>query len=685
MSAIKKIYQHIEPNLTFISSMGVIGFPLYYYIWSTLYPQPYETLGLRLFCSVLFIPLVFRKYLHPSLVRYLPHYYLVTVGISLPFFFGYMLIMNNWSTIWVMSLLASIFLHILVIYETKIMLFQATISFTFAYTAAYYVNGHQTAASIEWSYIPIFLFVYIYGSIFYVKGKNVHEAKISIAKSFGAGIAHEMRNPLSAIRSSVELLQSLLHTKHPTDSVPHYMIEQHDYQMVNELLNNMNSTVDSANETINLLLTSIDQNRIPTSTFKIYTVSDIAQHAIQSFSYKNPLDRLAVNIHIEDDFRFLGSDVLLKYAFYNLFKNAFYYQNNENFHIEVSISTQENWNQITVKDNGAGIAKEHLQDIFKDFYTHGKNGGYGLGLPFCRRIMEAFGGKIECASVLGRWTEFTLLFPSESSPAMRKLKEELVNAKSLLYVGNESDVRLRLKKQAQQMGFHIETTTLTEAIKRKEYDFEFDLIMVDLNQINRQWDLLSVLESQLHFSEAQIHYIYDADSQYPIHIERHLSVYPLERSYLLDQSAPILYHLFFERPERIETDRNVIPLKQERSEKCILIVDDNHSIRNLTAILLEKQGYHVIQASNGQEALETMETHEVDLILMDIEMPILDGIETTSTIRRSQKPYRHIPILGHTGDTNTPTLKRIRNSGMNDYIIKPADTDNLLDKLADWI
>ncbi|WP_245609145.1 hybrid sensor histidine kinase/response regulator [Vibrio rhizosphaerae] len=494
-----------------------------------------------------------------------------------------------------------------------------------------------------------------------------------------------MRNPLSAIKSSVGLIQSLLHTKHPTDSVPHYNIEQHDYQMVNELLNDMHNTVDSANETINLLLTSIDQNRIPTSTFKMYSASDIAQHAIHSFSYKNPLDRLAINIQIENDFRFLGSDILLKYAFYNLFKNAFYYQNNEIFRINICMTRQGKWNQITVKDNGVGIAKENLQDIFKDFYTHGKHGGYGLGLPFCRRIMEAFGGRIECTSSVGQWTEFTLSFPTESSTEMRKLKEELVIEKSLLYIGTMDHVLLQLKKQAQQMGFHLEAVTLTEALKRKEFEFEFDVIMVDLNQIDRQWDLLTVLESQLHFSEAQINYIYDASGQYPIHVERHLSVYPLEREPLLDDSSSILYQLFFEPAEEIEADRNVIPFKQERTEKCILIVDDNHSVRNLTAILLEKQGYHVLQASNGQEALGTMEAHEVDLILMDIEMPVLDGIETTSTIRSSQKPYRHIPILGHTGDTNTPTLKRIRNSGMNDYIIKPADTDNLLDKLANWI
>ncbi|MDW6004777.1 hybrid sensor histidine kinase/response regulator [Vibrio mangrovi] len=685
MNTIKKIYQYAEPNLSSVGWMGFIGFPVYYYIWTYLFPQPYESLWLRATGAILCLGLALRSFVPIKIKKYLPYYYYFTMGFCLPFFFSYMMIMNSYNNVWVMSFTASICLHILLIHETKSLIMQTTISIAIAYFTADYMIGNELKYFIDWMYVPIFLFVYFFGNVFYFRNQVSHETKVSIAKSFGAGIAHEMRNPLSAIKSSLEIIQSVFNESHPSQSVPAYTIEQHNVQMVNDMICDMHNIVDSANETINLLLTSIDQNRIPTSTFKMYSVDEITRHAIHSFSYKNPVDRLAVTVTTNNDFRFLGSDILLKYAFYNLLKNAFYYQNNENFRIDISIRSQKKCNQITVRDNGSGIDPQHLQDIFKDFYTHGKHGGYGLGLPFCRRIMEAVGGKIECSSVLGEWTEFTLSFPKEFSPEMKKLKEELIHSKSLLYIGNESAVCHRLKKQAQQMGFSIETVTLPEAIERNEYEFEFDMVMIDLDQIDQRWDYLTVLESLLHFSEARLHYLYNSKNHYPINIERYLSVYPLEVSQIIQDSTVTLYQLFFELDEKIEADKNVIPLRRERVEKYILIVDDNHSVRNLTAMLLEKQGYHVLQASNGQEALGTIETHTVDLILMDIEMPVLDGIETTSTIRSSQKPYRHIPILGHTGDSNTPTLKRIQDSGMNDYIIKPADTENLLGKLANWI
>lgn len=122
MDVIKKIYQYAEPNLTLIGWMGLLGFPAYYYIWEYLFPQPYENLWLRLFCSVLFAGIIFRHHVPKRLQVYLPVYYLITVGFCLPFFFGYMMLMNNWSTIWAMSFMASIFLHILLVYATRVML-----------------------------------------------------------------------------------------------------------------------------------------------------------------------------------------------------------------------------------------------------------------------------------------------------------------------------------------------------------------------------------------------------------------------------------------------------------------------------------------------------------------------------------------------------------------------------------
>ena len=116
-----------------------------------------------------------------------------------------------------------------------------------------------------------------------------------------------------------------------------------------------------------------------------------------------------------------------------------------------------------------------------------------------------------------------------------------------------------------------------------------------------------------------------------------------------------------------------------------MVVDDNESLRKFTALLLEKQGFDVIQKEDGEQALEALSSESIDLILMDIEMPVMDGIETSRKIRSSKCPYSTIPIIAHTGDSSPVTLEKIESSGMSDFIVKPADKARLFDKIAHWI
>lgn len=83
--------------------------------------------------------------------------------------------------------------------------------------------------------------------------------------------------------------------------------------------------------------------------------------------------------------------------------------------------------------------------------------------------------------------------------------------------------------------------------------------------------------------------------------------------------------------------------------------------------------------------LSVLSSEQVDLILMDLEMPMLDGLETTTLIRESEEVYANVPILGHTGDNRKETLTKIDQAGMNGYLIKPVDKVKLLDKVADYI
>ncbi|MCG9595797.1 hybrid sensor histidine kinase/response regulator [Vibrio sp. Isolate25] len=681
LESVRKVYQYAEPNLTLVGWMGLLGFPTYYYVWSYLFPQPYENLALRLLCSALFAVIAFRHSLPKYLQKYMPQYYLVSIAFCLPCFFSFMMFMNQWSTIWAMSFMASIFLHILLVHQTRLMLLQAVFSLLIAFFAVYGFDFSYAIEQIVWPYIPIFLFTYVFGNLFYFRNQVEHESKVSIAKSFGAGIAHEMRNPLSALKASFDVLSSLL----PDDKSKYsdfYPMSHQELTIAREVLSDADEVIQYGNETIDLLLTSIDENRVSTSTFKKQSLKRVIEDSLASFAYKSSKDKQSVQFHCEEDAAFFGSDTLIKYALYNLLKNAFYYQSGEDFRINIELRCYEKYNVMTFRDNGVGIAPDVLENIFKDFYTFGKSGSYGLGLPFCRKVMQAVGGKISCQSVLNEWTEFTLTFPKYQSAKVDHIKLDLMKSKSALYVGDTSVISRLLNEQSFYKGFTLNTVDIELANSREEYEFEYDLIFIDLDAVITSPNQLAALENKLHFTEARIVFLYDENNRYHNDIERHLTIYPVEKHRMLLEPGRVLDELFFESPE---PDRNLLPRKEVRVGKTIVIADDNHSLRTYTSILLEQQGFEVIQAQNGQEVLDKLQNNLVDLVLMDIEMPQLNGLDAANAIRSSDREYANVPILGHTGDSTSGAIDKIHESGMNDYIIKPAGTEVLLDKISNWI
>ncbi len=163
----------------------------------------------------------------------------------------------------------------------------------------------------------------------------------------------------------------------------------------------------------------------------------------------------------------MGSDTLLKYVMYNLFKNAFHHRSSEDFHIHVTMYSDEFANQIVVTDNGSGIAPEVLQSIFQDFYTTGKSGNYGLGLPFCKKVMRSFGGDIRCQSEVGEWSQFTMTFPTIGSSAVKEIKSELTKLKTILFVSEQNILVSKVTDIARFMGFELTVLDVPAVLKRK--------------------------------------------------------------------------------------------------------------------------------------------------------------------------------------------------------------------------
>ncbi|HCE2339334.1 TPA: response regulator [Vibrio parahaemolyticus] len=682
MDSIRKVYEYAEPNLTLVGWMGFIGFPLYYFVWDFMFPQSYENLPLRLFCSALFFGIIFRNRLSSSWRKYVHVYYQITITTCLPFFFFYMLLMNDWSNVWVMSFMSAIFLHILLVHVTRVMFAQTFAGIGLATFFAWIAKGFHLDITMDWTHVPIFLFIYVFGNMFYFRNQVEHEAKVSLAKSFGAGIAHEMRNPLSGLCTSIDVIQSVLPNKKAMGEKDQYVMSGEDVTLLREVSEDAMNIIHSGNETIDLLLTSIDENRVSRSSFKRYSAQSVVEKAIESFSYKRSTDRFAISFDARSEFDFLGSDTLLKYVMYNLFKNAFHHRSSDEFHIHVSMQSNDTVNQIVVTDNGSGIAPDVIRHIFQDFYTTGKSGSYGLGLPFCKKVMRSFGGNIKCISQLGEWSQFTLTFPPITSDTVTEIKDELTKMKSILLVSNQDIIVQKMADISRFMGFDVTVLDVKSVFKKKEYEFEFDLIFVDVESLDVLENQLDRIESLLSFTEARVVYLFEHKPAQRAKKAGHAPIWVETQAWLLNTKATI---------ERLLYDSTYIsstlpsaPLDKS-IKRTIMVVDDNESLRKFTAMLLEKQGFEVVQKEDGQQALDTLEKENIDLILMDIEMPIMDGVEASRRIRNSEKPYASVPIIAHTGDSSPVTLDKIGSSGMSDFIVKPADKNRLFDKIANWI
>jgi len=215
--------------------------------------------------------------------------------------------------------------------------------------------------------------------------QNPNSNQINNLKSLAGSIAHETRNPLSAIKSACEIIKSNL----------------------DEALEFLDLISISANRglgIVDVILANIRNEKIDTSKFMHISMSTVLEAVMHEYAFESDKQRNLVNVDLEDDFVFKGDETLMIFVVFNLLKNALYYQARINIWMDSKTKT------LHFKDDGVGIATDKLEFIFDDFFTSNKKSGTGLGLSFCKRVMQAFGGDISVKSVVGEGTEFCLWF-----------------------------------------------------------------------------------------------------------------------------------------------------------------------------------------------------------------------------------------------------------------------------------
>ena len=678
-----------ESALPIIGLISLTGYPTFYFIWSFILPQPYENLTYRLVNAFIALPCLFYKHLSGTLKKYFPIYFFIGITFILPFFFSFMLYKNAWNITWFISNLTALVLLILLIDDWSLIFLFSITGYILSFLTVWLFDGHVEFTYFQWMYVPTFLFLLIGGVIVSHRKHIANQSKISLLHSLSASIAHEMRNPLNSIINAMGSVQSMLPDKPDRDDASSdYTLSRSRLINLHGIVEESTATVLRANKIIDSILTDMQGKSLDSKIFKRITAKNSIKSAVSNFSYSTPEDRKLVKILASTDFDFLGDEDLFTHVLFNLIKNSLYYKEKPGFTLEISTETAPDGNSIKVRDTGPGVPASKRERIFDSFYTSGKEDGVGLGLSFCKHVITSFGGDITCRSKENEWTEFIIHLPFYNSKAVKQLKKEILHTKNILVIDGSPVNWLVDKKCFSEWTCNVERaeneTQALSMLSRKKFDLilmEMEMPVMAGDEVSRRIRTGEFAGSGTAGKYKNVPIIgiakhYGLDQKQKA-VSAGMNGYiakPLTREHVLS-----LFENHFFSEEKPGTE---VPVNLPENKRA-LIVDDNTTSRKFMSIILEHMGMTVNEAENGKEAIKFLEKEKVDIVFMDMEMPVLNGIETTKRIREGScfktfSNYKSIPIIALTGNTDPGNIALTKQSGMNDHLGKPVDKKDLI-------
>jgi signal transduction histidine kinase len=413
--------QYMNRRMRPLSIIAIIGFPLYFYVWHDLFPQPYENLPLRLIGAALFVPILFSGHWPEWAKRFMPYYWYATIFYSLPFFFTFMLLKNNGSGVWIESALIAAFV-MAVLLDWLMLMLNFVIGVGVALLAYWLTTDPVVFNPTYPIHLAIFTFAVAIGVVANYDMDRIRIEQERAMLATASSIAHELRTPLLAIRAGASglgrYLPSLLETYSIAQQgkldVPRIRLVH--LQSMDGVLSRIEQEAIHSNAIIDMLLANARFTGGFSQGANSCSIAAAVRTALERYPFREG-ERQKVLVDVATDFSFHGSEMLMVHVLFNLLKNALRSMSSvESALISIRLVSGPRSNQLLFRDTGAGIAAHVLPHIFTRFYTSpagvdDASIGTGIGLAFCRDVMRAMGGAIDCKSVEGMFTEFTLTFP----------------------------------------------------------------------------------------------------------------------------------------------------------------------------------------------------------------------------------------------------------------------------------
>jgi signal transduction histidine kinase/DNA-binding response OmpR family regulator len=511
----------------------------------------------------------------------------------------------------------------------------------------------------------------------------------SQAKSkFLANMSHELRTPMNGVIGMAELLGN-------TTLTP----PQREY---------LDIILTSADTLMLLLNDILDFSKIEAGKLDLeaipFNLRDTLGDTLQTLIVRAAAKGLELAYHIPAEVpeTLIGDPVRLRQIIVNLVGNAIKFTEAGEVVVEVELASKSDTQAgvaIAVRDTGIGISPEQQQRIFNAFdqadtSTTRVYGGTGLGLAITSQLIALMGGQMHLESAVGKGSTFafTVVFPVPQNGTVSALQVPQLRNLSVLVVDDNQTNRRILEEMLANWG--MQPTAVADGpsalaeLERAAHDQpDYALVLLDVMMPDMDGFALAARIRE-HPSRSTVRLLMLSSSAEHTNDAQRLREFGIERCLLKPVKQTDLLQAIMETLGMVTEDgaapqatRTELPT--DRLPRHVLLAEDSVVNQKVAVDMLTQRGHTVVVASNGRETLEAWGRDAFDLILMDVQMPMMDGLETTVAIRsREHDTGDHIPIIAMTAGAMPGDRERCLEAGMDGYLAKPIRASDLDQAIA---